>query len=118
MAGVRIQHRKMRGGMAIVQDPRPVPPYFCPRCAATAPSYATHTMKTHHIDIDSDGYAIVSVRVWDRLQGLFKNAGFRFQNFVQDPPPLRIDQGMSIDGKTVNPALAGAVLLEGESSNG
>ncbi len=114
MAGVRIQHRKMRGGMALVQDSRPVPSYVCPRCIQIAPSYATHTMKTHHIDIDSDGYAIVSVRVWNRLQGLFRNAGFRFQNFVQDPPPLSIGQGMNVDGQPVAPVFSGAVLLEGD----
>lgn len=113
MSGYRLRHATMRGGMGLVQDPRPLEPYFCPRCAAVNERMAMHSFKTHHIDIDSEGYCIVSKRVWERLQGLPGHGGFLKVNDVSNPPEQRVDGGISIDGKQVAPTIAGAVLIEG-----
>ena len=115
MSGLRLRHATMRSGMGLIQDPRPLEPYFCPRCAQTNPRMATHTFKTHHLTIDSEGYCIVSQRVWERMQQMPDAGGFTFINIASDPPPQGIRQGtFTLDGNPTDPRIAGAVLIEGE----
>lgn len=121
VVGYRFRHATWRGRVGIIQDPRPVEPYFCGRCAATNPRIAVHKFKTHHIVIDSEGYCIVSKTVKRRLNeaGAIGPQGFTFVNTVRNPPPQGMTtRGFTIDNNLVEPGISGAVLLEGVTSHG
>jgi hypothetical protein len=44
--------------------------------------------KTRHISLGADGTAIVSQRVWEKLQRYVDDAGFTIVNTVPDPPAV------------------------------
>lgn len=84
MTGVRVRHATHRGGTYTVETPTSYPvPYDCPVCLRT------HLYKAHHIDLDSEGYGMVSEGVLAELRkvGL---AGLTIVNPVRKPPTLII----------------------------
>lgn len=105
MAGIRIHHS---GGettcvFLLVDGSRPYfQPYDCPAC------HQIHTFKTYHIDIDGEGFAIVSVEVWERLQRIQLNP-FILANEVKHPPKKVVAVGFAnrpgvivgLDGKEI-----------------
>lgn len=111
MPGVRLKHRTAHSGLLTVETPRPYPtPYECGRC------FRIHPFKTFHLDLDSYGYAYVSLEVWAVLQSLPDSAGFLLQNEVKTPPTQGVGFGSperTLDDRPLSPALAGAFLLGG-----
>jgi hypothetical protein len=92
MAGVRIWHPKARAGrFTFSQDKRPYRTWnsilkkFEATPIACFPCGKLHLTKTYHVNVDSDGFAIVSETVWDRMReyGAF---GFQTANEVSAPP--------------------------------
>lgn len=86
MSGLRIHHPELRNCQLVI---------FHPGTPATATTRGRGA-KNYHIDIDNDGYAIVSETVWMRLQEAFKGGAhhsFTLINEVADPPTLHIGWG-------------------------
>lgn len=75
----------------MVEIAKPYPrPYDCTDCGRT------HAHKTYHLDIDAEGFCIVSPRVFERLRNAYPPfAGMTYANSVDDPPPLRINGNRS-----------------------
>jgi hypothetical protein len=100
MSGIRVQHPTARGVRYTVVEPNiPYPePYHC-----TAPEMggcgSVHLHKTHHLNLDGAGAAIVSTGVFDRIKDRLAADGFAVTNEVQHPPPI---------GVGLNPAAQGA----------
>lgn len=94
MPGIRVHHPTLRGGTYVVEGGRPYPqPSPCPRCPVDfTGTPRTHYHKAHHIDLDGEGYAIVSEGVLEELRGLGM-AGLSIENEVKAPPPLVIGAG-------------------------
>ena len=95
MAGVRVQHptaKNVRFTMSEPDHPYPSGPYQC-----TAPEYGgcgqAHVFKTHHLNLDETGTAIIGDVLYEKVKGhLFAN-GFRETNVVAKPPALGIGLG-------------------------
>jgi len=101
MPGIRVHHDVHRNGMYVVETQRQYPvPYDCPIC------FRTHIFKANHINLDADGYGIVSTGVWEELQTV-DGAGLTVANEVASPPPLQVG------GPEGNPPVVGAFILEG-----
>jgi hypothetical protein len=94
VSGVRIQHDTARSARFTVADStRPYPvPYAC-----TPPEFggcgSTHLFKTHHLNVDETGAAIVERVLYEKIRGLLVAAGFRETNEVTKPPMLGIGMG-------------------------
>lgn len=97
MAGIRIWHPQARSGIfTFAQNQRPYQtwnpvlkkhehtPILCLQCGKL------HAVKTYHVSVDTDGFAIVSETVWQRM-GEYGAFGFQMANDVSNPPPLRVD---------------------------
>lgn len=91
--GIRISHPTARSGTFTFQHlKRPYPaPVICLMCRSA------HTVKTYHIGVDHNGFAIVSPTVWGMMKK-HNTAGFRVANEVAAPPaqlvgfaPVHID---------------------------
>lgn len=100
MPGIRVQHPTARNVRYTVVDSRvPYPaPYQC-----TAPALggcgSVHLFKTHHLNLDATGAAIVSEGVYERIRGRLALDGFTLGIEVKQPPAI---------GVGVNPSKPGA----------
>lgn len=83
MAGIRVYHPTARSGVFTFEhNQRPYPvPLLCAMCQRA------HKVKTYHLTVDHDGFAIVSPDIWALMQK-HKTAGFRMANEVAKPPDL------------------------------
>jgi hypothetical protein len=89
--GIRVQHTTARNTRFSVVEPQPYEkPYVCPKCRTT------HQFKTHHLDLDETGAAIVSPGVYERIRGTLALNGFRLANAVEKPPTITFDAGARI----------------------
>lgn len=81
MAGIRIFHPSARSGVfTFAHQNRPYPvPLVCMICGTS------HLVKTYHINVDNDGFAIVSHEVWNMMKE-HNTAGFQMANEVGKPP--------------------------------
>lgn len=100
MAGVRIQHPTARNcRFTIVEQNIPYKdPYTC-----TPPEFggcgSTHLFKTHHLQIDENGSAIVNDVLYERLRPLLELNNFTESNVVAKPPTMGIGLGQQIEGR-------------------
>jgi hypothetical protein len=84
MAGVRLHHPTLRGGIYLVKHFRRYRyPFACPTCGTV------HIQKTYHLNLDNGGFTIVSPEVLARLKevGL---AGLEIMNEVEKPPAITL----------------------------
>jgi len=95
LSGIRVQHPLARNVRYTVVEPD-VPyrePYHC-----TAPEFggcgSTHLFKTHHLNIDETGAAIISEGVFQRISGRIALDGFVVANEVPKPPLITIGMGV------------------------
>ena len=86
MAGIRLYHPTARSGMFTFEhNNRPYRfPLVCILCQTT------HNVKTYHVQVDHDGFAIVSHEVWQMMKD-HNTSGFGVANEVASPPAQRID---------------------------
>lgn len=79
--GIRLYHPTARSGtFAFSHNNRPYRyPLMCAACRAV------HQVKTYHVAVDHDGFAIVSPQVW-RMMRDHNTAGFSVANEVATPP--------------------------------
>lgn len=91
-AGIRLYHPTARSGVFTFSHPnRPYPvPLVC------LPCQTTHAVKTYHINVDHDGFAIVSKEIWKMMKD-HNTAGFSMANEVSNPPT----QGVRFSAPTV-----------------
>lgn len=89
--GIRIRHTVVKNATVVVRDimrpipnPKNIPWVGCSKCRLPAPGH--EGFKTTHVDVDHDGYAIVSQGVWDQLQRFIDTGGFEYANPVPEPP--------------------------------
>jgi hypothetical protein len=98
VAGVRIVHPTARNVRFTVSDPSQ--PYDQPY-ACTPPEYggcgAVHLFKTHHLNVDETGSAIVGDVLFEKARAHFLAAGFTVANEVVHPPTMGI--GLDPNGK-------------------
>jgi hypothetical protein len=85
VGGVRIHHDTERSKVVRLAHPakKYTVPYLCSACKES------HTQKTYHIYVDSQGDAIVSHEVYASLQQI-PDAGFSFLNTVSNPPSQKV----------------------------
>src|SRR3990167_749255 len=99
MAGVRIQHPTQRNvRVTVVESDKPYPvPYQC-----TPPDLggcgSVHQWKTHHINLDAVGAAIVSETVYARIKRGLTLAGFATTGQIKRPPAIGIGLSASANG--------------------
>jgi hypothetical protein len=100
MAGIRVVHDTARNvRFTIVENDHPYPsgPQQC-----TPPEFggcgSTHEFKTHHLNIDEAGSAIVGDVLYERIKFLLVLNGFRESNVVAQPPTLGIGIGAANPG--------------------
>jgi len=81
MAGIRLYHPTARSAVATFEHrKRPYPlPMICFTCKQA------HAVKTYHVAVDHDGFAIVSPQVWSMMRR-HNTAGFQMANEVASPP--------------------------------
>lgn len=95
MAGVRIQHDRLRSvTLTLVDGARPYREALVCRALMVIrgelrPCARTHVVKTYHLNLDESGSTIVSDTIWDRLQRIPGNP-FQVANAVAEPPPQTI----------------------------
>jgi len=103
MPGVRVQHPTEANVRYTVVEPNiPYPePYQC-----TPPEFggcgSLHLFKTHHLNLDETGAAIVSTVVFDRIKPILQKDGFSIGVEVKKPPKIGI--GMT-PGKGMTPGI-------------
>jgi hypothetical protein len=91
MPGVRIQHPNHRDTrVTVVEGGNPyTQPYTC-----TPPDLggcgSVHLFKTHHINLDAAGSAIVSETVYERTRVALEGFGFTTTGEVAKPPTIVI----------------------------
>jgi hypothetical protein len=100
MAGVRITHPTARNVRFSISEPDH--PYSAPyQC--TPPEFggcgAVHLFKTHHVNVDDTGSAIVGDVLYRKASRYFTAAGFELGNAVKKPPLLGIGLGPQIEGR-------------------
>lgn len=100
MAGIRISHPTVRNARFNVTESS-VPyqvPYQC-----TPPEFggcgSVHLFKTHHLNIDETGHAIVGDALYEKIKVHLAAAGFTWANVVDKPPTLGIGMGPQIEGR-------------------
>lgn len=100
MAGVRVQHptaRNVRFTMSEPDHPYPSGPYQC-----TPPEFGgcgqVHVFKTHHLNLDETGAAIVGDVLYEKVKAHLFAYGFREANVVVNPPTLGIGLGPRQEG--------------------
>lgn len=108
MAGVRVQHPTARNvRFTIVEENRPYPqPYQC-----TPPEFggcgSVHLFKTHHLNLDEVGSAIVGDVLYEKIKHLLVLNGFVETNVVKKPPTL----GIGIADQRVGAGAWGAIPI-------
>lgn len=99
MAGVRIQHPTVRNVRFNVTDPNV--PYSSPR-QCTPPEFGgcgqVHVFKTHHLNLDETGAAIVGDVLYEKIKPYLVAFGFTETNVVAKPPTMGIGLGPKIEG--------------------
>lgn len=100
MAGIRVTHFAVRNArFTVVESDRPYPrgPQQC-----TPPEFggcgSTHLFKTHHLNIDETGSAIVGDVLYERIKHLLVANGFTESNVVAKPPTLGVGIGAAVPG--------------------
>ena len=99
MAGIRIQHPTARScRFTVVEQANPYrEPYTC-----TPPEFggcgSVHLFKTHHLNLDETGAAIVGDVLYHRIRPVLELNGFRETNVVAKPPALGVGLGPRRDG--------------------
>lgn len=99
MSGVRLFHPTARAGVFTFEHmDRPLgrfnpvlkrhdpEPQWCPQCQRM------HPVKTYHVTVDSEGFAFVSIEIWEKMKAK-GTAGFRLANEVDKPPAQSIAVG-------------------------
>ena len=114
MSGIRYQHPTQRNCRYTIVEPD-VPyarPYQC-----SPPAYggcgSVHLFKTHHLDLDQTGAAIVSTAIHRKIRHRLIADGFVQTNAVRKPP-ARMIGAVPIGGAGVllhHPTVAGQVLI-------
>jgi hypothetical protein len=85
--------------MTIVESDRPYPrgPQQC-----TPPEFggcgSVHLFKTHHLNIDENGAAIIGDVLYEKIKNQLLSNGFRELNTVAKPPTLGIGIGTQVPG--------------------
>lgn len=99
MAGVRIVHATERNVRFTVTDPG-IPydvPYQC-----NPPEFGgcgqIHLFKTHHVNLDETGAAIVGDLLWEQAKAHFIAFGFTEESTVAKPPTLGIGLAPQVEG--------------------
>lgn len=94
--GIRIRHRLAKNATVVVRDvsrpipnPRGIPWPGCSRCNIPSPGHGG--FKTTHVNVDHDGYAIVSPGIWEQLKRFIDLGGFEYSNPVPEPPKQQIN---------------------------
>jgi hypothetical protein len=82
-----------------VENDRPYPvPYTC-----TPPEFggcgSTHLFKTHHLNLDETGAAIVDTVLYQKIRGLLVLNGFVEANEVAKPPAIGVGFGALVPGR-------------------
>lgn len=100
MAGVRVQHptaRNVRFTMSEPDHPYPDGPRQC-----TPPEFGgcgeVHIFKTHHLNLDETGSAIVGDVLYEKVKVHLFAHGFVETNIVAKPPTLGIGIGAPVPG--------------------
>ena len=108
MAGVRIHHvNEINCVYTLMDGNRPyTQPVECGQC------HLIHNFKTYHINLDGEGFAIVSTEVWEMLQRIPTNP-FTLMNEVANPPPIVLKVGFQGAAKIVG--VDGKEIRSGES---
>lgn len=95
MAGIRLQHptaRNVRFSISEPDHPYPSGPQQC-----TPPEFGgcgqVHIFKTHHLNVDETGSAIVGDVLFQKARMHFLAHGFAIANEVKRPPTLGIGLG-------------------------
>lgn len=116
MAGIRVQHPTARSCRFTIVERDIV--YSTPR-QCTAPEFggcgSVHTFKTHHLNLDETGAAIVGDVLYERIKGHLALHGFRETNVVAKPPALGIGLGPAIAGSG---AWGSIPIIRGEGDDG
>lgn len=100
MAGVRVQHPTARNvRFTIVEQNRPYrEPYHC-----TPPEIggcgSVHLFKTHHLNLDGVGAAIIGDVLYEKIKHLLALNGFVETNIVKKPPALGIGMAQFVPGR-------------------
>lgn len=100
MAGVRVQHPTARScRFTIVEQERPYrEPYHC-----TPPELggcgSVHLFKTHHLNLDETGAAIIGDVLFAKIRHLLVLNGFAETNVVAKPPAIGIGMGLYVPGR-------------------
>lgn len=95
MPGVRIHHNTEINCVFTLMSNRPLTqPMECGLC------HIIHTFKTYHINVDAEGFAIVSPTIWEKLQQIPLNP-FTLMNEVEKPPTLTLKVGFAGDNRIV-----------------
>ena len=108
MPGVRIHHAtEINCVYTLMDGNRPyTQPVECGQC------HLTHNFKTYHINLDGEGFAIVSPEVWDYLQRIPAQP-FTLMNEVEKPPPIPLKVGFQGSAKIIG--VDGKEIRSGES---
>lgn len=92
--GIRIKHKSVIGPAILairdLTEPFTPPHSKCSICTSDPEKPVAHQFKTRHIDIDNEGYAIVSEGVLEGLKHLIDLGGFDIENVVTTPPTQKI----------------------------
>jgi hypothetical protein len=97
--GIRVQHESATNcRFTIVENDRPYPtPYQC-----TPPEFGgcgiVHMFKTHHLNLDDSGAAIVNDMLYQKIKHLLALNGFRETNKVKKPPTMGVGIGKQTPG--------------------
>lgn len=100
MPGVRVQHPVARScRFTVVEKDNPYrEPYTC-----TPPEFggcgSVHLFKTHHLNLDDTGAAIVGQELYERIRPLLVVNGFTEANVVAKPPTLGIGLAPAVAGR-------------------
>ncbi len=94
--GLRVRHTVLRGPLIVAvrsmkeraPNPTNAPWPGCSICKILSPGHEGY--KTRHVEIDADGYGLVSVGVWRGLQRLDDHGGFELVNTITNPPHQEI----------------------------
>jgi hypothetical protein len=88
---IRLYHPTARSGFfTFAHNRRPYRvPLVCPICRVG------HAVKTYHVLVDHDGFAMVSKRVWAMMRR-HGTAGFRIANEVVVKPPMQLIGGAPV----------------------
>lgn len=100
MAGVRVIHPTQRNVRFTLTDPDV--PYQQPR-QCSPPEFGgcgqVHTHKTHHLNLDENGAAIVERELYKKIRPHLIAFGFEESNVVRKPPALAIGLGERLEGR-------------------